>query len=90
MTNLPSSYWTFPVRGTGKATNSWGPEEVLIKTPSKNYTAYDMPRLLDDLGLDRGKAMCEKMEKSPAKTNFPAPGIDTYVFVFVFVANHKL
>jgi hypothetical protein len=45
-----------------------------------SYTAYDMPQLMQDLGLNRGKKMCEKVQSSPGKTAFPAPGVDTYVF----------
>mmetsp|Transcript_14142 Transcript_14142/g.41957 ORF Transcript_14142/g.41957 Transcript_14142/m.41957 type:complete len:141 (+) Transcript_14142:1055-1477(+) len=38
-----------------------------------------MPQLMGDLGLPGGKAICSKVQDSPGKTAFPAPGVDTYV-----------
>lgn len=46
----------------------------------RSYTAYDMPQMMQDLGLGRGKKILQKVEGSPGKAAFPAPGVDTYVF----------
>ena len=44
--SFPSEYWLAP-RPVAKA---WPKEQVLFSTPLHNYTAYDLPELMRDLG----------------------------------------
>lgn len=79
-TNLPGMYWTFPLPGKGADDGSWDRNEVIIKTPSKEYTAYDMTKLLTDLGFERQSNMQKIVAGS--LTNFLSnpPMVDTYVY----------
>jgi hypothetical protein len=35
LTNIPSSYFTFPLRGSGIDDDTWGKTDVIVETPSK-------------------------------------------------------
>jgi hypothetical protein len=45
----PSLMWAFPRPGSN-ASISWTQDDVLLYTPKKNYTAFDVHELLTDLG----------------------------------------
>lgn len=74
---LPSVLWYFPRPGTDEW--HWHKDEVVVYTPSKNYSAYDLEQMLTDMGLDDTIAML-KLERDDLLDKFEAPGIDTYVF----------
>ena len=38
-------------RSSGNQTGTWSPDEVLVSTPSKNFTAADYPALAAALGI---------------------------------------
>ena len=47
---VPSLMWAFPRAGVN-STQTWTDSEPLLITPSKNYTAFDMPELLRELDV---------------------------------------
>eukprot|EP00041_Stephanoeca_diplocostata_P012575 m.210504 g.210504 ORF g.210504 m.210504 type:complete len:456 (+) comp19010_c0_seq2:225-1592(+) len=78
--NIPASFWTFPMRGSDSDNYTWSDTEVIVSTPNKNYTAYDMPEMFRDLGLDTSAEMNEIIQNSSAKNRFLPPLVDTHVF----------
>jgi len=75
--HLPSVLWMWPHPGTVEG--EWNKTEVLIMTPSKNYTAYDLDRMLTDLGLPKSQALYD-LEKNDLLGKFEPPMVDTYAF----------
>mmetsp|Transcript_135052 Transcript_135052/g.190989 ORF Transcript_135052/g.190989 Transcript_135052/m.190989 type:complete len:176 (+) Transcript_135052:3-530(+) len=67
--------WPHP----GSSEGYWNKTEVLIMTPSKNYTAFDFDRMLQDLGLPKTLALYD-LEKNDLLNKFEPPMIDTYSF----------
>ena len=54
--------------------------QVLITTETKEYTAFDMRELLQDLRLDPSVlAQLAFLEAEPDLHAFAAPGVDTFV-----------
>ena len=43
--SFPSEYWLAP----RPVANAWPKDQVLLSTPLRNYTAYDLPKLMQDL-----------------------------------------
>eukprot|EP00038_Savillea_parva_P017547 m.20739 g.20739 ORF g.20739 m.20739 type:complete len:471 (+) comp3822_c0_seq2:91-1503(+) len=76
-THLPSVLWMWPHAGDGYG--EWNKTEVLISTPVKNYTAYDLSEMLLDMGLPSTEKLYQ-LEKDDYLGKFEAPMIDTYVF----------
>jgi len=75
--HLPSVLWMWPHPGDGPG--QWNKTEVLISSPTKNYTAYDLDELLKDLGLPLSSKIYS-IEKKDYLDTFEPPMIDTYVF----------
>ena len=44
---VPSVLWLLPRAGTN-ASVTWTTDDVLVSTPSRNYTAFDLDSLLQD------------------------------------------
>jgi len=74
---IPSLLWLFPRAGASNTT--WGPEDVIITTPHKNYSAADYAELLGDLGLDLLIPGLEALTKDADLGEFKAPMVDTLV-----------
>ena len=70
---LPSVLWMWPRKGL------WNKTETLVITKTKNYTAYDLDRMLLDMGLPKTKAMLD-LEAADDLGAFAPPMVDTYVF----------
>lgn len=76
---LPSLMWAFPRAGKN-ATYSWTDSEPLIITPKKNYTAFEVKQLLQDLGRDEvAQAQLAFLETEPDLGAFASPGVPTFV-----------
>lgn len=74
---LPSVLWMWPHPGT--SFGEWNNTEVLVETPIRNYTAYELDRLLEDSGLTETKALYD-IEKNDYLGRFEPPMVDTYVY----------
>jgi len=75
--HLPSVLWMWPHPGT--APGQWNQTEVLVQTPTRNYTAYDLDRLLVDIGLAETQKIYD-IEKNDYLGAFAPPMIDTYAY----------
>jgi hypothetical protein len=71
---IPSVLWMWPRPGTDKW--SWSKEETIVWTPAKNYTAYDLPQMLADMGLAGVKKLLE-LEIPDYLSKFAPPMVDT-------------
>ena len=67
---MPSTTWLMP------SDEFWRPEEVLVVSPSKNYTIKDMKQLFADINYTTGYMMWEDTNKliNPLK----APGVELH------------
>jgi len=74
---IPSVLWMWPRAGEDQW--SWNKTEVVVWTKSKNYTAYDLPEMLDDMGLPEVRKLLELEQKDFLDT-FAPPMVDTYAF----------
>ena len=68
--------WPHP----GTAPGQWNSSEVIVTTPSKNYTAGDFGVMLEDMGCGKGPKNLYDLEKEDLLQTFPPPLVDTYVF----------
>jgi len=75
--NMPSIYYLFPEPGTSEF--EYSKDDVLVSTPNKNYTAWDIPTLLHDLGLDVKIPMYRDLLQNSSLGAFTAPGVNTFV-----------
>ena len=76
---VPSMPWMFPRAGTDPNA-SWTAADVLVQTPSKNYSAFDYLTLMLDLDQDdAARAAVEFLVNDPDMLDFAAPGVDTFV-----------
>jgi lysophospholipase-3 len=75
---IPSVYWMWPHPGT--ELGQWNNTEVIVTTPSKNYTANDFDAMLTDMGCGKGPKNLYDLEKKDLLQTFPPPLVDTYVF----------
>eukprot|EP00041_Stephanoeca_diplocostata_P030955 m.949708 g.949708 ORF g.949708 m.949708 type:complete len:296 (-) comp23857_c1_seq7:2480-3367(-) len=74
---VPSVLWMFP--RPGETQWFWNRTETLVATKTKNYTAYDLPDMLTDMGLPKVRALLE-LEIDDYLNKFEPPMIDTYAF----------
>ena len=72
---IPSVLWMWPRPGENEW--AWNKTEIVVYTASKNYTAYDLPQMLTDMGLPKVRALLE-LEIPDYLDKFQSPGIDTY------------
>lgn len=75
----PSLMWAFPHAGIN-ASHEWTADDVLLQTPAKNYTAFDYPELLSDLGVS-ATTMAQQtfLSAEPDLKLLAAPGVPTFV-----------
>lgn len=73
---VPSVLWMWP--RAGEDAYSWNKTEILVETPSKNYTAYELEAMLDEMGLQSVKPMYQR-EKADLLDKFEPPYVDTFV-----------
>jgi hypothetical protein len=64
--------WPHP----GDKYGEWNRTEILVQTPKKNYTAYDLEEMLTDMGLALTKDLYN-LEKTDLLGSFEPPMIDT-------------
>jgi hypothetical protein len=72
--HLPSVLWMWP--HPGDKYGEWNRTEILVQTPKKNYTAYDLEEMLTDMGLALTKDLWN-LEKNDLLGTFEPPMIDT-------------
>ena len=68
-----SNFWLLPNKAL------WSSTEVLVSTPARNYTAHDVPELLQDAGFEEGPAIYKRFERDPALTDLSDPGVAVHV-----------
>ena len=68
-----TTYFLLPPAG-----EVWPKDEVLVYTPSKNYTAYDYKELFKDAGYPIGWDIYQDI--LDATSHFPPPNVTTYCF----------
>lgn len=56
--------------------DAWGPNDVLVQTPHRNYTAYDYDDYFRDMEHPIGKEMYDNIRH--ASYDLGHPGVDTY------------
>lgn len=79
--SMPASFATMTLPGDPETDPStWGKDEVIIKTPSKTYSAHDLHEIMTDLGLKDGAAVQQIVAKDLGATTFKAPLVDTHVY----------
>eukprot|EP00055_Hartaetosiga_balthica_P003152 m.6698 g.6698 ORF g.6698 m.6698 type:complete len:444 (-) comp2636_c0_seq1:126-1457(-) len=76
-TETYSNLWLWPRAGESNVTYS--KNAVLGRTPSKNYTAYDVHELFHDLGFDDRDAVINSVVNDTDLLDFKHPGVNTYV-----------
>eukprot|EP00053_Salpingoeca_punica_P018176 m.177234 g.177234 ORF g.177234 m.177234 type:complete len:464 (-) comp17376_c0_seq1:167-1558(-) len=77
-TSIDSLMWIFPRPGTSNDT--FHDDEVIISTPSRNYTAFDAAQLVRDLGYENRVQSLQYMQNvEPVLNKFEAPGVDMLV-----------
>jgi hypothetical protein len=63
----------------GTDNTTYGPDEVVIKTPSKSYTAFDAAKLITDLGFGVETLALQKVQNGLDLLQFLHPGVNTLV-----------
>jgi hypothetical protein len=53
--------------------------ETIIATPSRTYTAWDVSRMLTDMGQADAVPLYEAIKARGILTNLKAPGVNTFV-----------
>lgn len=74
----PSFMWTFPRQGTDP-TVSYTQRDLLMVTPGKNYTAFDMDELLKDIGMESQIPQRQYLAEEIDLAAYAAPGVNTIV-----------
>ena len=72
----PSLLWNFPRIGSTYGT--FNSSQIIVKTPTRNYTAAEMGQYLTDLGFPAATKLWEKVTNVTSRP-FPNPGVDTFV-----------
>eukprot|EP00048_Salpingoeca_helianthica_P002214 m.55578 g.55578 ORF g.55578 m.55578 type:complete len:436 (+) comp11973_c0_seq3:61-1368(+) len=75
---IPAIQWLFPRPGTNSST-TWTEADVLVRTPTRNYTAFDYDALFTDLGLNFFLPQLRAITHEPDMTLFDPPMVDTIV-----------
>lgn len=70
---FPSSVWLLPY-----PSDTWTREEVIVVTPTKNYTAWDYRELFQDLNFTEGWKMYDQVKRLTG--HLPAPNVTMYCF----------
>eukprot|EP00045_Choanoeca_perplexa_P017707 m.262849 g.262849 ORF g.262849 m.262849 type:complete len:461 (+) comp17610_c0_seq3:108-1490(+) len=66
-----------PRAGTSNVT--WPSDFVLVKTPNKSYSAYDMPQLYADLGFSYNTRAVYHVQQEADLAEFAPPGVNTFI-----------
>jgi hypothetical protein len=74
----PSLMWSFP-RAGNMSNTSWTRADVIVKTPSKKYTAFDVAELFADTDQAKNIDLLGYLSSEPDLAALAAPGVDTYV-----------
>lgn len=74
---LPSLYWLVPEPGHDEFTYS--EKDILVTTPSKNYSAFDVAQLLDDIGAKMKVGEFDFIKGGGSLYKFAPPNVNTYV-----------
>eukprot|EP00040_Diaphanoeca_grandis_P027588 m.157268 g.157268 ORF g.157268 m.157268 type:complete len:799 (+) comp31047_c0_seq1:151-2547(+) len=75
----PSMMWTFPKTGTNEST-TWTRNDVILHTPTKNYTAFDIDQVLRDLGIGiEEQDLHHTLSTEPDLALFEPPGVNTVI-----------
>ncbi|EGD80040.1 hypothetical protein PTSG_10314 [Salpingoeca rosetta] len=72
-----SSFWLLPRAGTTNTT--WGKDEPIAFTPSRNYTSSDYKQLMTDIGFGFRTPAMEYTVNDTDLKDFEHPGVNTYV-----------
>lgn len=86
-TSTPSMGWFQPVPGLGYD-GTFAADRVLVSTPTRNYTAFQLEQLLQDEGLTAFLAMYRQVSPLLLGDGFAAPGVDVYVIYGFNVTTH--
>ena len=71
--SFPSGYWILP-KPIGAI---WNRSEVIVTTPNRTYTVFDVKDLLNDLKYDNAVAMYNAVMRSSIQ-GLPPPNVTTY------------
>ena len=74
----PSLMWAFPRAGSA-ANTSWTRSDILVKTPSKSYTAFDIVELFTDTDQAKHIDLLDYLSTEPDMATLAAPAVDTFV-----------
>lgn len=75
---IPAVYWMAPRPGL-PTTGCFGPSEMLVRTPSRNYSAYNLSELYTDVGLRSKLDEYKCLLEDPDLADFAPPFVDTFV-----------
>lgn len=75
--HLPSMMWLCPKSGTDNYT--YPSDMPLILTSTKNYSAFDLERVLADVGYSDAVAQAKYLQHSGSLYKFEAPLVNTWV-----------
>ena len=64
---------------TGTANSTWGPSEVLFRTPTRTYNALQLPDLMQDIGMGSSVPSVQFLALEPDLHDFAPPMVDTFV-----------
>lgn len=73
--NAPAGVYMYPTA------DLWDDDEVIVETPSKQYTVKNLSEMLQDLGLEHSQLAYQTLQKSSQiQGEFLPPLVDTYMF----------
>lgn len=72
----PSLLWNFP--RIGNTYGTFNATHIVVRTPTRNYTASDLGQYLTDLGFPNAEKLWRKVTNVTSQP-FPDPGVDTFV-----------
>eukprot|EP00463_Aulacantha_scolymantha_P005006 TRINITY_DN622_c0_g1_i1.p2 TRINITY_DN622_c0_g1~~TRINITY_DN622_c0_g1_i1.p2 ORF type:complete len:237 (-),score=31.59 TRINITY_DN622_c0_g1_i1:190-900(-) len=75
--NMPGVLWLTPRPGDDSF--SYKKDELIITTPSKNYSAWDFANLLEDIGFDNIAPIYKHLMDDEDLSKFAAPLVNTLV-----------
>ena len=77
MFKLASAFNLSPIPGEDKY--RFSKEEIIVVTPEKNYSAYDIVEMLSDMGQPLASREYASILKRGVLSNLRAPGVDTFL-----------
>ena len=73
--SFPSDYWLLPFYGD----NMWNTSYPLVKTPSRSYTAQQIPEIINTLNYTHSSEMYRGIKDASSRRLLP-PNVTTYCF----------